>query len=77
MGNPLMLLYIYCKVNKKPASRGAGLSGTTAAKTAQVTKDQVLPTVVAIIQPVHNGGYTAHTNAAIAPPTSGVNPYRK
>ena len=65
------------KAAQEPASRGAGLSGTTAAKTAQVTKDQVLPTVVAIIQPVHNGGYTAHTNAAIAPPTSGVNPYGK
>jgi len=58
-------------------TRGAGPKGTTAPVTAVVVKDQVLPTVPAIAQPVHNGGYVPHTQAAIAPPASGVNPYGK
>jgi len=62
----------------EPAQRGAGVKGTTAAVTAVVVKDQVLPTVPAIATTiVRNGGYTAHTQAAIAPPASGVNPYGK
>ena len=62
---------------QEPTARGAGPAGTTAVKTAQVTKDQTLPTVVAIIQATHNSGYVAHAYAAITPPATGVNPYGK
>ena len=62
---------------QEPTARGAGPAGTTAVKTAQVTKDQTLPTVVAIVQATHNGGYVAHAYAAITPPVAGVNPYGK
>jgi hypothetical protein len=62
----------------EPAQRGAGVKGTTAAVTAVVVKDQALPTVPAIATTiVRNGGYVAPTQSAIAPPTSGVNPYGK
>lgn len=65
------------KAAQAPASRGAGPAGTTAPVTAVVVKDQVLPTVVAIAQPVHNGGFVPHAYAAIAPTPGVVNTYGK
>ena len=65
------------KPAQAPVSRGAGPAGTTAVTTAVVAKDAPLPTTSAIAQPVHNGGYVPHTQAAVAPPASGVNPYGK
>ena len=65
------------KMAQEPTARGAGPAGTTAVKTAQVTKDQTLPTTAPIAQATRNGGYVAHAYAAITPPATGVNPYGK
>lgn len=65
------------KPAQAPVSRGAGPAGTTAATTVALVKDAPLPNTAAIAQPVHNGGYVPHAQAAIAPPASGVNPYGK
>jgi len=59
-----------------PAKRGAGTQGSTAVATAIPTPGQGIVDQATTTQATHNGGYVAHTIAAIAP-SGAVNTYGK